>query len=212
MSCRKPPRPTCRRSATASSCRPGTDGACGRGVERRSWCPTSHADVDLAARCNPAAKSIPRSTLPISRNRSAVESISFRQSRYADAPGGGNPPFHQLRTALYIREYNALGKQGARTAVDSMEIASSKLTTCDVAPDGEVITLNLVDAAGNPVSLRLPFGQAGALAMTLPGLLSKALKARCGNESSRYVFPLGEWLLENAADGRTLIVTLKTVD
>jgi hypothetical protein len=48
--------------------------------------------------------------------------------------------------------------------------------------------------------------------MTLPGLLSKALKARCGNESSRYVFPLGEWLLEGAADGRTVIVTLKTVD
>jgi hypothetical protein len=93
-----------------------------------------------------------------------------------------------------------------------MEIESSKLTTCDVAPDGDVITLNLVDVAGNPVSLRLPFDQAGALAMTLPGLLSKALKARCGNESSRYVFPLGEWLLENAADGRTLIVTLKTVD
>jgi hypothetical protein len=93
-----------------------------------------------------------------------------------------------------------------------MEIESSKLTTCDVAPDGEVITLNLVDVAGNPVSLRLPFDQAGALAMTLPGLLSKALKARCGNESSRYVFPLGEWLLEGAADGRTLIVTLKTVD
>jgi hypothetical protein len=93
-----------------------------------------------------------------------------------------------------------------------MEIESSKLTTCDVAPDGEFITLNLVDAAGNPVSLRLPFDQAGALAMTLPGVLSKALKARCGNESSRYVFPLGEWLLEGAADGRTLIVTLETVD
>jgi hypothetical protein len=93
-----------------------------------------------------------------------------------------------------------------------MEIASSKLTTCDVAPDANVITLNLVDAAGNPVSLRLPFGQAGALAMTLPGLLSKALKARCGNESLRYVFPLGEWLLEGAADGCTLIVTRKTVD
>jgi hypothetical protein len=88
-----------------------------------------------------------------------------------------------------------------------MEIASSKPTTCDVAPDGEVVTLNLVDVAGNPVSLRLPFDQAGALAMTLPGLLSKALKARCGNESLRYVFPLGEWLLEGVADGCTVIVT-----
>jgi hypothetical protein len=48
--------------------------------------------------------------------------------------------------------------------------------------------------------------------MTLPGLLSKALKARCGNENSRYVFPLGEWLLEGVAGGCTVIVTLKTVD
>jgi hypothetical protein len=48
--------------------------------------------------------------------------------------------------------------------------------------------------------------------MTLPGLLSKARKARCGNESARYVFPLGEWLLEGVADGDSLIVTLRTVD
>jgi hypothetical protein len=93
-----------------------------------------------------------------------------------------------------------------------MEIESSKLTTCDVAPDGEVIRLDLVDVAGNPVSLRLPFDQVGALALTLPGLLTRALKARCGDESSRFVFPLGEWLLEGVADGRTLVVTLKTAD
>jgi hypothetical protein len=93
-----------------------------------------------------------------------------------------------------------------------MEIESSKLTTCDVTRDGEVIRLNFVDVAGNSMSLRLPFEQAGALAMTLPGLLTRALTARYGNDSSRYVFPLGEWLLEGAADGRTLIVTLKTTD
>jgi hypothetical protein len=97
-------------------------------------------------------------------------------------------------------------------SVDLMEIKSSKLTTCDVTGDGEVIRLDLIDAAGNPGSLRLPFEQAGALAMTLPGLLTRALKARCGNESSRYVFPLGEWQLEGVADGHTLIVTLKTTD
>jgi hypothetical protein len=66
---------------------------------------------DLAGRCNAAARSILRSTLPISRNRSAVESISLCQSRYADEPGDGNPPFRRLRTALYINEYNVLGKR-----------------------------------------------------------------------------------------------------
>jgi hypothetical protein len=93
-----------------------------------------------------------------------------------------------------------------------MEIKSAKLTTCDVTHDGEVIRLNLVDSAGNPVSVRLPFEQAGALTTTLPGLLTRALAARYCNESSRYVFLLSEWLLEGVADGHTLIVTLKTTD
>jgi hypothetical protein len=93
-----------------------------------------------------------------------------------------------------------------------MEIESAKLTTCDVTLDGEIIRLNLIDVVGNAVSLRLPFDQAGALAMTLPGLLTRALKARCGNDSSRFVFPLGDWLLEGVADGHTLIVTLRTAD
>jgi hypothetical protein len=93
-----------------------------------------------------------------------------------------------------------------------MEIESAELTTCDVTRDGEVIRLHFVDLAGNPVSLRLPFDQPGALAMTLPGLLTRALKARCGNEGSRFVFPLGEWFLEGMADGRAVIVTLKTTD
>jgi hypothetical protein len=93
-----------------------------------------------------------------------------------------------------------------------MEIESSKLTTCDVTRDGEVVRLNFVDVAGNSMSLRLPFEQAGALAMTLPGLLTRALAARYGNDGSRYVFPLGEWLLEGVANGRALVVTLKTTD
>jgi hypothetical protein len=38
-----------------------------------------------------------------------------------------------------------------------MEIESSKLTTCDVTLDGEIIRLNLIDVVGNAVSLRLPF-------------------------------------------------------
>jgi len=93
-----------------------------------------------------------------------------------------------------------------------MEISSAKLTTCDVTPDGGIVRLNLVDVAGNPVSLQLPFDQAGALAMTLPGLLTKAVKARDGSDSARFVFPLGDWVLERIADCRALIVTLKTTD
>jgi hypothetical protein len=93
-----------------------------------------------------------------------------------------------------------------------MEIESAQLTTCDVTRDGEVVKLGFNDASGNAVVLRLPFDQAGALMMTLPRLLTKALKARFGEEGSRFVFPLGDWVLEGVADGRTVIVTLRTAD
>jgi hypothetical protein len=93
-----------------------------------------------------------------------------------------------------------------------MEIESRELTTCDVTRDGEVVRLKFIDTSGNPVVLSLPFAQAGSLTMTLPHLLTKALKARHGEEGSRFVFPLGEWLLEGVADGSTLVVTLKTTD
>jgi hypothetical protein len=93
-----------------------------------------------------------------------------------------------------------------------MEIESALLTTCDVTHDGEVVRLGFNDATGNAVVLRMPFAQAGALMMTLPHLLTKALKARFGEEGSRFVFPLGDWVLEGVADGRTVIVTLRTAD
>jgi hypothetical protein len=137
--------------------------------------------------------------------------------------------------SLYIGEYNALGKHvrfdpppaidpsteriGCRAGnrstgepVGLMEIESAQLTTCDVTRDGEVVRLGFNDTSGNAVVLRLPFAQAGALMMTLPHLLTMALKARCGEEGSRFVFPLGGWVLEGVADGRTVIVTLKTTD
>jgi hypothetical protein len=102
--------------------------------------------------------------------------------------------------------------RNADAPVDLMEIESAHLTTCDVTRDGEVVRLGFNDASGNAVVLRLPFAQAGALMMTLPHLLTKALKARFGEEGSRFVFPLRDWVLEGVADGRTVIVTLRTTD
>jgi hypothetical protein len=63
-----------------------------------------------------------------------------------------------------------------------MEIESAQLTTCDVTRDGEVIRIKFVDTAGNPVSLKLPFAQAGSLAVTLPHLLTKALRAHLARQ------------------------------
>jgi hypothetical protein len=88
-----------------------------------------------------------------------------------------------------------------------MRIDGSKLTTCGVTQNGETVHLDLVDMAGRPVSLSLPFDQARALTMTLPQLLTFALKARTGNDTALHVFPLEKWRLEAAADSR-LIITI----
>jgi hypothetical protein len=66
-----------------------------------------------------------------------------------------------------------------------MKIRSSKLTTCDVWPDGSTLALSLLDHSGTPVTLELSLEQAEAVALTLPHLLSRAVKQRTGNDKSR---------------------------
>jgi hypothetical protein len=78
------------------------------------------------------------------------------------------------------------------------EIDVRSLTTHQVTPDGSVICLNIENAGGRPIALRLPSFCVEQLLMTLPHLLSKALQARYGDESLRIVFPLGNWRLEVA--------------
>jgi hypothetical protein len=91
-------------------------------------------------------------------------------------------------------------------------IVSSRLTTCDVVKGGEAIRLDLINKAGHSVSIELSFEQAEAIVMTLPQLLSKALKSRTGSEDSRYVFPSGQWTLESTTDVECLILTMVTTD
>jgi hypothetical protein len=64
-----------------------------------------------------------------------------------------------------------------------MEIDTQALTTCKVAPDGGAISLGFVDTNGNPATIRLSLNQVGALAMTLPGLIDRALQARFGTKA-----------------------------
>ena len=92
-----------------------------------------------------------------------------------------------------------------------MRIDGSRLINCGVTSDGETVHLDLVDVVGKQVSLCLPFHQARTLTMTLPQLLTFALKAKTGDDSARYVFTLAQWRLEAAADSR-LIITLGTPD
>src|SRR5262245_28136768 len=93
-----------------------------------------------------------------------------------------------------------------------MEIETQSLTSCEVSPDGGAISLGFVDSTGQPQTIRLSINQVGALAMTLPALISKALQARYGDDSLRYAYPLRSWLVEQSSDPSQVMVTLCTVD
>jgi len=93
-----------------------------------------------------------------------------------------------------------------------MQIDAQSLTTCEVAPDGAAISLGLVDSDGQRRTIRFSLNQVGALAMTLPALLDKALHARFGDHSLRYAYPLESWVIEQSSDPTKRMVTLRTVD
>ena len=93
-----------------------------------------------------------------------------------------------------------------------MEIETQSLTTCEVSSDGGAISLGFVDSKGQPQTIRLSINQVGALAMTLPALIGKALQARYGDDSLRYAYPLRSWLVEQSSDPGQVMVTLCTVD
>jgi hypothetical protein len=93
-----------------------------------------------------------------------------------------------------------------------MEIETEALTSCEVAADGKAISLGFVDSSGNPATIRLSLNQVGALAMTLPGLIAKALQTRFGDQSLRYAYPLASWAVEQSSDPTQGMVTLRTVD
>ena len=92
-----------------------------------------------------------------------------------------------------------------------MEIETQSLTSCEVAADG-AISLGFVDSTGNPATIKLSLNQVGALAMTLPGLIDKALPIRFGDQSLRYAYPLASWAIEASSDPGQGMVTLRTVD
>lgn len=91
-----------------------------------------------------------------------------------------------------------------------MKIVAAALGTCAVLKGGEGISLGLIDDNGGPVEVTVSAPDAGAIAMTLPRLLSDSLRQKYSDESLRYVFPLDRWQIERASDGRQVIVTLST--
>ncbi|MBN9004714.1 MAG: hypothetical protein J0H40_04795 [Rhizobiales bacterium] len=93
-----------------------------------------------------------------------------------------------------------------------MDIETQSLTCCEVGAGGEVISLGFTDSGGQPRTIRLSLNQVGALAMTLPGLINKALQQKFGDESLRYAYPLESWMVEQSSDPAHSMVTLQTSD
>jgi hypothetical protein len=60
-----------------------------------------------------------------------------------------------------------------------MEIDIQALTTCEVAPDGDAISLGFIDATGSPAAIRLSLEQAGALQGSKPALYVPARVLEC---------------------------------
>jgi len=88
----------------------------------------------------------------------------------------------------------------------------SQLTTCSVIEGGKTIGLDFFGQTGEPMSIEMPFDQAASIVMTLPRLLSAALKMQTRDSQARYVFSLGNWSLELAKDQNCRILTLRTPD
>jgi hypothetical protein len=107
--------------------------------------------------------------------------------------------------SLYFNKYND-------PEMVSMDIESQSLTMCEVAPDGDTVVLGFTDSQGTPARIRLPLSQIGALAMTLPDLISKALQSRYGDHTLRYAYPLASWTVERSSDPSTGMMTLSTTD
>jgi hypothetical protein len=126
------------------------------------------------------------------------ERIKCRSKKRLDAPG-------QVDIASGIQRKIDWG-------VRAMDISAQALTTCEVATDGGAISLGFVDSAGNPATITLSLMQVGVLVMTLPRLLDEALRARYGDLSLRYAYPLASWIVEQSTDTAQRIVTLQTED
>jgi hypothetical protein len=92
------------------------------------------------------------------------------------------------------------------------EIDIASLTTCQVCPDGRHVRLNFANTRAGTATLRLTSACVQQLLMTLPHLLSTALRIQHRDSSVRAVFPLHDWRLEAAAGSGDLILTMTTTD
>jgi hypothetical protein len=93
-----------------------------------------------------------------------------------------------------------------------MKIDVQALSTYRIGEGGDTISLDLVGADDQKVTLEMDVDQIGMLVMTLPSLIETALKRRFRDASLRYSYPAGRCTVEQASDPDALIVTMQTAD
>src|SRR5438034_11761521 len=91
-------------------------------------------------------------------------------------------------------------------------IRGVQLTTFDLTPDGESVSIHVTDDQGSPTTLVLPSECLHALMMTLPEIVRRSLQARFHDPSMRVVYPVGSWNIERSAVPGNVIITLGTPD
>src|SRR5262245_10284970 len=91
-------------------------------------------------------------------------------------------------------------------------IRARELTTFDVAPDGQSVSIHVIDDEGSPATLELPSDCLSALLMTLPGIVQRSLRLRFSDQSLRVVYPVGDWDVERSPVHGGVVVTLRTPD
>jgi hypothetical protein len=93
-----------------------------------------------------------------------------------------------------------------------MKIDVRALSTYRVGESGDTISLELLGANEQTITLEMDVDQIGTLVMTLPSLIETALKRRFRDASLRYSYPAGGCKVEQASDPNALIITMQTAD
>jgi hypothetical protein len=95
---------------------------------------------------------------------------------------------------------------------DSSWTQVSCLTTFEVAADGSMVKLNLLDADGKPASLIVPFALVRVLALSMPKIVRQALCHASGSDSLRLVHEVSDWKIERAENPEYAILTFAAPD
>jgi hypothetical protein len=87
-----------------------------------------------------------------------------------------------------------------------------RLTAWSVMPDGDHVRLGFEDKDGRPQTITLPVGVLSGLLMTIPRMLSQALRTKFADSSLRMIHELGDWRVERAIGVDASILSLATPD